>query len=659
MVDTTKHLYILPDVAYLVELLPTKKEHTFTIHNFRQINGDFITQDVFVEDNVAKLFGKVDPDEYRLVLPDFLFTSVIVEVTETADTKIASYVDDHLLPSLTLTKGSHHIITQTLTQYGHKSRLQLSAIEKGVLNPIAAAHRDTDTKITGISPLSWMLKSSVSLEPSVTIAQLGGYVYLALQYIGVDQTNFALVEEADKLVETIKTLKGAEPSLQTVYLLTNELVEERLTEQLSDTLPVQQLVSGKSSDEKLPTYVQRIIEAGAKTSSVGDYHLPVFPVGKPVEDSQAPVVTSADRKAVSENVTDDDVSQAADSPLPPPSVLPTDQPDTDQDAEEMTEADRDAADTSSTAGADDSSDEDEAGEARLDKSVAKSDKDVVEQQVETSGKKAGDQVKTEADEVAESKADQPAPPSTTAPAPDDKEELVDEELQDEELSQFAPSHDEPGRGGAEPASKRDRSSADRGDQGDRAEHGAGQQRPAKPVIKNQPGISSMLKMIFISLGVFFATIAIGIGLGLVVISLSQGSVNLPSSFNPFSGDQTVDQTTDQPALPTPEPSPEPEPEPPPSPVNKAELSILVVNATTEPGLAGQNRDKLRDAEFGTVAAGNAQGTYDQGLFVLMAKENQALIDELEAALDLELEFSDQVSQEDSGGKYDAVVVIAE
>jgi len=169
----------------------------------------------------------------------------------------------------------------------------------------------------------------------------------------------------------------------------------------------------------------------------------------------------------------------------------------------------------------------------------------------------------------------------------------------------------------------------------------------------------MLKMIFISLGVFFATIAIGIGLGLVVISLSQGSVNLPSSFNPFSGDQTVDQTTDQPALPTPEPSPEPEPEPPPSPVNKAELSILVVNATTEPGLAGQNRDKLRDAEFGTVAAGNAQGTYDQGLFVLMAKENQALIDELEAALDLELEFSDQVSQEDSGGKYDAVVVIAE
>ena len=58
-----------------------------------------------------------------------------------------------------------------------------------------------------------------------------------LHYIGVDQCTSQTTAEVSAIAETIKTLKGAEPRIQTVYLLTNELVEQELKEELSDTLP--------------------------------------------------------------------------------------------------------------------------------------------------------------------------------------------------------------------------------------------------------------------------------------------------------------------------------------------------------------------------------------------------------------------------------------
>ena len=59
---------------------------------------------------------------------------------------------------------------------------------------------------------------------------MGTNLFSALHYIGVDQTFQAPTDDVEAMAETIKTLKGSEPNIQTVYLVTNAVVEEKLKE---------------------------------------------------------------------------------------------------------------------------------------------------------------------------------------------------------------------------------------------------------------------------------------------------------------------------------------------------------------------------------------------------------------------------------------------
>lgn len=284
MLTSHKLLYILPEVAYITELLPTKKEHTYAIQAFRQINGDFIDENEFIAENIEKLINKLDAEEYHLILPDFLFTNTIVEVAETDETKVVAYLKNTLLPELTLSSTTHELKTFVLNTYGGKSKVQLSALEKSLMNPVSTAAIERGITITGISPISWTIKSIVSLEPSISVIQMGSNVYLSQHYIGIDQAVSAKVEEIETIAETIKTLKGAEPSIQTVYLITNSLVEEELKTLLSNTLPLQQLASFKEEDSEMPSYVKYCIEAGMKTLSIEAFPVPRFPLPEPTEE---------------------------------------------------------------------------------------------------------------------------------------------------------------------------------------------------------------------------------------------------------------------------------------------------------------------------------------------------------------------------------------
>ena len=287
MLNTQKLLYILPDVAYVAELLAGKKPHSFSIQSFRQINGEYLTEDDFIAENVIKLLSKLEDEEYHLVLPDHLFTNTMVTVKETDDKKIVSYINENLLPQLKINRTSHQVIINKLTSLKGESRVQFSALEQSLLSPIRIGSGKTRNKITAISPLSWTLKSVVSLEPSVTILQMGTSLFSALHYIGVDQTFQAPVDDIDAIAETVKTLKGSEPNIQTVYLVTNAIVEERLKELLSDTIPLQQLNIVKEDDAKIPSYVKYCIEAGQKTISISDYPVPNFSIGKSTAEDHA------------------------------------------------------------------------------------------------------------------------------------------------------------------------------------------------------------------------------------------------------------------------------------------------------------------------------------------------------------------------------------
>src|SRR3972149_446494 len=280
MADGVKHfLYLLPDVAYAVELVPNKDGNGYIIRDYLQVNGEFMDDNLILPESMEKLADKLQPQAYDLILPDFLFTNTVVNVEKTGEEAVKRYLDEELVPSLALSAETHGIQSFVLTEHKGTAKVQLSALEYSVLDPVREAlNGDHGPSIKNIYPLSWILKSLISLEPSISIVQMGGNLYLAQHYIGVDQANMASAEDAEKLVETVKTLTGAEPSIQTLYLLSSVLVESKLKDGLKATVPLQQLASD-SEESEMPSYVKQIIEAGAKTLSVADYKVPVFIMG--------------------------------------------------------------------------------------------------------------------------------------------------------------------------------------------------------------------------------------------------------------------------------------------------------------------------------------------------------------------------------------------
>jgi hypothetical protein len=610
MLDTNKLLYILPDVAYVVELLPTKKEHSFTVQSFRQINGEFIDDNEFIAENVEKLVSKLESEEYYLILPDFLFTNTIVEAEETSETKIKEYLTSDLLPSLDLTPQSHHLKTFVLMEHGGKSKIQLSALEKSLIGVVSQKLATQDVKITGVLPLSWTIKSIVSLEPSISIVQLGTRAYLAQHYIGIDQAISSSVDEVVTLAETIKTLKGAEPSIQTVYLVTNNLVESELKDNLSDTLPLQQLASFKEEESEMPSYVKYVIEAGMKSISIGTYPIPIFPLGKQTTESStstqeetSPVIEDGEVEKAPD-MSDNTPSTDAEADLPKPSVDTTtdtessDSAETDSPAAAVSAATVSSAATSTTVAA-------EVTELDINDDSNSEDKPV------TSNEQSETSIDSETEQKEEDKDEKPVIESTVIPSAEKETDTKDEKP---EVTEQPKVETKP------------------------------QSTPT--LIKNQSGLQPMFKSLAVAFVVFLVTVGVGAGIGSGYMYFSQNQTEEPATSSPS---PTVEVT----------PSPDPSPSPEPSEVDAEEISVLVVNATTKAGHAGKSKKLLDNADFKTVKAGNASGDYTEGTFVLMAEENVALVSLLEETLDLTLEFSEDIETEDPDGEYDAVIVLAE
>lgn len=601
MLNTRKLLYILPEVSFVAELLPGKKPHSFSIQAFRQINGEFFDgENNFIAENVVKLLSKLDEDEYHLILPDDLFTNTMVTIQETDQDKVRSHIEQTLLPQLGISKDTHQVVLSQLTTFKGESRVQLSAIEELVLEPIRNGVGAKSKKITAISPLTWTIKSVVSLEPSVTVLQLGSSLFSALHYIGVDQTYQTTVDDVEAIAETIKTLKGSEPNIQTVYLITNLVVEERLKELLSDTIPLQQLNSLKEDDAKIPSYVKYCIESGQKTLSISDYPVPQFTLGKKtttktttakttsVEALEAPTPkTALPSPELVAQLEDHVVTEK--EPLPMPKTDTTVKPDV----------------------------------VVTDESLESTDATVSEPIVlpESESAEPTTEVETKPEPVAEPIALQ----STETPEqPQASGESQSTATNDVDLTQFVvQSTDDVGQSNPE---------------SNAASSSTTQSKPRK---------KSMLKMVAIFLLVFITTVAIGVGIGFGVLTLSK-------SGEPVAPTPEVSETVSP--TPTVEPTPEASPS---AQLDPADLSILVVNATTKAGYAGTVKTQLDEAGFGSVLSGNAKGTYEdaEDNLVLMSEDNPSLLTLLEKATSLGLAYSEGYKTEDAKGTYDAVVVL--
>lgn len=585
MLDSKKLLYIFSDVAYVAELLPAKKQGDFALQNFRQINGEYLNNDVFITENINKLFAKLDKEEYVLVLPDFFFTNTILEINEKAKTKIDKQITEDLFPSLDLSPKTHQLSHFVLTQYGEKSNVQLSAIERSLLAPIYDASTENDVKISKVVSLSWTIKALISLEPSLSLIQMGENLYLVQHYIGVDQATSAEVIDVEKIAETVKTLRGAEPSIQTMYLLTNELVEKKIEELLNKTLPTQQLTNFSEENPEVPPYVRQIIEAGAKTLAVPDFNVPAFNVEKVDADLLTAVIALPKQK---EEAAEEDVEIEAPLPAPSspkitdalPEVLPIIQED-------------------------------------------------VERKVSLS--QSPDETELPANDILENMQDDNLfPPKKVAEETATKVEKPDP---DEALSRFAVKDSEDKPIVNEPKTAEPTVSK--------------VVKNDKPVIKNKTGVNSMLKMIFVSVAVFFLTVGIGVGLGISYLTVSEQNTPSPTPVATLTASPT-------PVVETIIPSASPAAQ-----LKLDELSVLVVNATTKAGYASTIKKMLTEADFVDVDTGNARGDYEKGNYLLMTEENSQLLTLVEEATNLTFTYSSEIKTEDLKGSYDAVLVLNE
>ena len=671
MLNSTKLLYILPDVAYIVELLPTKKPHSFSVQSFHQINGTFLDDNEFIQEHVEKLIQKIEPEEYHLILPDFLFTNTMVDIKESSDTAIKTYIKDKLFPELDLNPETHYLDSFVLTQHQGKSKVQLAGLEKSLMLPIQKAAAEREITFSAVSPLSWTTKSVISLEPSISVIQMGGMLYLAQHYIGIDQTSSCLIEDTDHIIEAVKTLKGAEPNTQTLYLLSSALIENKLKDALNSVLPIQQLTVHEKEDSQMPPYVKQMIEAGAKTLDIPEYAVPKFNLAKYAGDAMPSSSSSASQptKAVAENEKEKKVVEEESKEVTP-AVAPV-----VHEIEAAEELDipekKDAESTDDSLSAIESINEGHGLEPEDDTlaslpSVASATSSLPKPAAPALASASIASAVTSAPELDLSMKDEVKEPET---AKDTKEEttfvdvpsapnkteaqldIPDEPLDlSSDTTESASLSETPTKEKELPVEepKITPAAATTAPPVSPKAEPAPSVKPARAVIKNKNPNGALLKMVGITVTALLVTVAVGVGVGFGVLKMAEK--NSPMNQEVLSSS-------------SPTPTPVVEATPTPVATTSATVSksskILIVNATKTTGKAGQFKQKLTTAGYTSVDTGNAKGTYDTGTFLLMEKTDDALMASLSKDLGLTLQAGTDKAVEDAKNAYAVVIVLAE
>lgn len=630
MLDTRKVILILPEIAFICELLPDKKPNSFLVHACTQVNGSFVVGQHVVMKNIAKLFQKLEPKEsYYIILPDSLFLQSILTLKVSNESELAAELEKTVLPDLGLSPDEFQIITKTLTQRQGNYRLQVTALSKESLVILSGLAHLSKVELAGVTSLSWSVKGMISLEPSLTVVQAGDQLFVAQHYIGVEKcTQFGLSASAEVLPR-LRQLKEQESSIMTVYLLTDGEVEKNLKADAAKFVPFQQMTSAKTL-AKLPSHVATLLEQSMRTLSVTDFPVPLFSEEQP-SDKEQTTLTAAYATAAPEGST-------ASDEVPPlvfvaPAVL---KPET--------------------------------SEVNMTAAPTKLDDDVV--------------IKPEVAKVAETDDSQTLPKPITVAitaqslkaegsrAPTASVVTVTKTTATPLLAVTSPSNV------VQPAAVVAAAAASQ-DAIDLRQFVGGQSAQVvtdsgAATLPNEKGAMDMWKIILITGAIFLITIAIGIGIGLFVLKYAnkttpsapvvtvQPTATPTPAPTPATASDSAQATPSGKTTPKPSATPKASASPTSSATTDASLAnqkILVVNATDKAGYAGQMKDKLTKAGAKSVTAQNAKGKYDAGDYVYSPKPNDTVLTELEKATGLALTQLADAKQEGSG--YDYIVVLAQ
>lgn len=596
MPTETRLLYILSDLAYIAKLNATKKVHEFAISDFHQLNGQFLDENSLIEKNIKKLVDKLEPGTYQLILPDFLFTNTMVNVKVKTEEEVKDYLKDHLLVDLKINEEDFYLHTSVLSNYGGAFKVQLTALEKGIVLPLVKALKNNkEVKISAIAPLSFSIKSLVSLEPSVSILQISRELYLAQHYIGVDQCFNTSIDNANDFADTVKTLKGVEPSLQTLYLLSDALVDQKIKEALSATLPVQQLAETLVEEDKIPSYIKKIIEAGAKTFSVPDYLLPQFAIDNNY-DKELSVDENKDLSTEDELVA---------SNMTKPAVI---------GEEKTTEIEQES--------------EDKMPKAKELKKPEKEESKIKDEEEADLKKESEKETLPSPKKIDLQEINQPI-----------TQEEIKKDADEIDLAQFTNLAIDPSV-----LSKKDSRKPN-----DKEEIYMPDNRP---VIKNSSEGKSVLKMIMIALLSFVITVVVGVGIGYGILQLTNKQKPSVSTSN------EVNDVQEKEPEPTPEPelaaiNKEEYQLLVVNATTKAGYAGTIANDLEEAGFI----DVAAKNASGKYEVGNYLLLSD--LSEEKEASHQALLNEIKEITKLDWQLSDKILVEDSQGNYQAVLVLAE
>ncbi len=500
-----------------------------------------------------------------------------------------------------------------MTQHQGKTKVQLSALEKSILAPIYPVAEEQKVVIDAISPLSWTLKSVISLEPSLSAVELGKHLYIAQHYIGVEQSTFFPTEEISNVIETVRTLKGAEPNLQTLYLITSPETGTAIKEKLKQRIPLQQLTEDEETTEGLPTYLKVAIETAAKTFDIEDYPVPRFAL-----EEYGSKKSAQKSQVTKENLSDEEKSLVAAPALPstktPLSATP-------------------ATTLKTTVETMDSDDED-----RMSREQTISEKMIpgeIMPELEMSEHELEETqfVDRDSDQMSDTVREPFSPTTALSESTDwldDNDDDDDEDEQEMLAENIRPFQT------VTPSMKPTQTTMPSIRQ--------------RQIIKNRNSTGSLVRMIGISIAALVITVVVGVGAGLALLKTSEKNAPINQVLAPSPKVSPIVQASPA-ATASPSASVAPT-------IARDKIKILVVNATGVTGKAGTVKTALTQAGYKSVSTGNAKGTYQKGNFLLMAKQNPELLTQLEKDSKLDLTFgTEDKTVEDPKSAYDLVFVV--
>lgn len=634
--SSTNLAFLLPSVAYLLELVPAKGTTNFQVQNVREIRGSFCSDGVWQGENVKKLASKLEAAQYTVALPDTVFQQFVFEVEAGSESEAHKKALRHMREAYEIDDAVTFCHLFLLSTHRGKYTFQLVSLPQKSARLFYDAFSAQSEHIKAITPLSWLMKAFVSLEPSLTLAQVGQDVSVARHYIGIDRTFSGATTQPTALAEYLKKQKAEDAQLQTLYLVADDETERMVKKELNKVIPIQQLIADDEAVEGLPASVKFLAEQAARTLSLTELKLPLIKVEElehtaSASDAPEELETISSSTHSSSEAPEDDASPMSKASLPAP-TLPK----------------PGAAPAVVPA-------------AAVPPTLSMASESLTESEPEI--KKS-----TPAPVLHSESLDLDALPSTPAPTveadePDELEEVEDAAPQPSfydkvhtsaQPSAFSPSPAAKAVNEAELATAVSQTLGKPMGAPASAAHSVGTPSNSHPsskiIIQNSNDASELLKIIGLTVGVIIVTVIAGLGIGyaLLSFSLSPQQIAVEPASSPSASSTPAAQ-----ASPSPSPSPSAEP------IAKDKLQILVVNATTTAGKAGKYKTSLEQAGFKNITVGNAKGKYEAGTYFLMKTESTALEAELEKALSVTGTVQKGVKTEDAAEQKDVVVVIAE